>query len=90
MSEIFDLLDWEIFQVLQYLASMPPDPFIASEAAAGTYLKEDNRRMLEDNRRQIAEAEQRQRERQEGEAAEARQAQETDRAAYCAKHGWPT
>jgi hypothetical protein len=73
---------------LQYLASMPPDPFIASKAM--DYVEERHRRMLEDNRRQIAEAEQRQRERQEREAAEARKAQEADRAAYYAKHGWPT
>ena len=45
---------------------------------------------LEDNQRQIAEAEQRQREREEREAAEARKAQEAERAAYYAKHGWPT
>jgi hypothetical protein len=66
------------------------DPFIASEAAAGTYLKEGNRRMLEDNRRQIAEAEERTRAHEEREAAEARQAQEADRAAYYGEHGWPT
>jgi hypothetical protein len=47
---------------LQYLATMPPDPFIISEAAKGTYIEARNRRVLEDNRRQIAEAEQRQRE----------------------------
>jgi hypothetical protein len=75
---------------LQYLASMPPDTFIASEAAAGTYLKEGNRRMLEDNRRQIAEAEERKRGHEEREAAEARKAQGADRAAYYAEHGWPT
>ena len=46
----------------------------------------------EDNRRQIAEAEQRQREREreECEAAEARKAQEADRGAYYAEHGWLT
>jgi hypothetical protein len=54
---------------LQYLASMPPDPFIISEAAKSTYIKERDRRVLEDNRRQIAEAEQRQREREQREAA---------------------
>ena len=75
---------------LQYLASMPPDPFIASEAAAGVYLEERNRRMLEDNRRQIAEAEERKRGHEEREAAEARKAQEADRAADYAEHGWPT
>ena len=45
--------------------------------------------MLEDNRRQIAEAEQRPREREEREAAEARKEQEAERAAYYAEHGWP-
>ena len=60
------------------------------ERSGGTYLEERHRRMLEDNRRQIAEAEQRQREREEREAAEARKAQEAERAAYYAKHGWPT
>jgi hypothetical protein len=43
-------------------ATIPPDPFIISEAAKGTYIEARNRRVLEDNRRQIAEAEQRQRE----------------------------
>ena len=47
---------------LQYLASMPPDPFVGHEAAAGTYIEARNRRILEDNRRQIAEAERSQRE----------------------------
>ena len=46
--------------------------FLAHEAAAGVYLEEGVRRALEDNQRQIAEAEQRQRERDEREAAEAR------------------
>ena len=44
------------------IAAIPPDPFIGSEAAKGTYIDARNRRILEDNRRQIAEAEQRQRE----------------------------
>jgi hypothetical protein len=48
-----------------------------------------NRRILEDNRKQIAEAEQRQREREEREAAEVRKTQEAERAAWHAKHGWP-
>jgi hypothetical protein len=74
---------------LQYLASMPPDPFIASEAAAGVYLEERNRRMLEDNRRQISEAEERMHAREEREAAEARKAQEAERAAYYSRQGWP-
>jgi hypothetical protein len=47
---------------------MPPDPFIASEAL--NYVEERHRRMLVDNRKQIAEAEQRQREREQREAAE--------------------
>jgi hypothetical protein len=50
-------------------------------------IEERDRRALEENRKQIAEAEQRMRER---EAAEARKAQEAERAAYYAKHGWPT
>ena len=73
---------------LQYLASMPPDPFIASEAM--NYVEERHRRTLEDNRKQIAEAEQRQREREEREAAEAPKEQEAERAAHHAKFGWPT
>jgi hypothetical protein len=73
---------------LQYLASMPPDTFIISEAAKGRYIEESRRRMLDDNQR-IAEAAQRQREHEEREAAEARKAQEAERAAYYAKHGWP-
>ena len=64
--------------------------FLAHEAAAGVYLDEGVRRALEDNQRQIAEAEHRQREREEREAAEVRKAQEAERAAYHAKHGWPT
>jgi hypothetical protein len=55
---------------LQYLGTVPPDPFIVSEAAKGTYIKERDRRVLEDNRRQIAEAEQRQREFEKQKAAE--------------------
>ena len=74
---------------LQYLATMPPDPFIASEAAAGVYLKERHRRMLEDNRRQIAEAEQRQREFEERQRKELESAKERDRLAY-RERGWPS
>ena len=66
------------------------DRFLAREAAAGIYLEEGVRRALEDNQRQIAEAEQREREREEREVAEARKAQEAEQAAYYAKHGWPT
>ena len=64
--------------------------FLAHEAAAGVYLDEGVRRALENNQRQIAEAEQRKREREEREALEVRKEQEADRAAWCAKHGWPT
>jgi hypothetical protein len=54
------------------------DRFVVSEAAAGTYIEARNRRVLEDNRRQIAEAEQRQREREQGEAAEMAKIKEAD------------
>jgi hypothetical protein len=64
--------------------------FLAHEAAAGVYLDEGVRRALEDNQRQIADAEQRQREREEHEQAESKAAAEADRAAWHAKHGWPT
>jgi len=64
---------------LQMIAAIRPDPFIISEAAKGTYIKERDRRMLEDNRRQIAEAEQRQREFEKQKAAEAEAAKERDR-----------
>ena len=63
---------------LQYLATMPPDPFIGSEAAKGTYLRARDRRVLEDNRRQIAEAEQRQREFEKQQAAEMAKIKEAD------------
>ena len=49
-----------------------------SEAAAGTYIEARNRRVLEDNRRQIAEAEQSQREREQREAAEMAKIKEAD------------
>ena len=66
----------------------PPDPFIISEAAKGRYIEESRRRMLEDNQR-VAEAAQRQREREEREAAEARTGPGGCTSAYYAKHGWP-
>jgi predicted transcriptional regulator len=47
---------------LQHLEAMPPDPLVGIEAAAGTYIDARNRRIVEDNRRQIAEAERSQRE----------------------------
>ena len=72
---------------LQYLAAMPPDPFIISEAAKGTYVKERDRRVMEDNRRQIEEAERSQREFEQRKAAEA--AKERDRQAHRAR-GWPS
>ena len=55
-----------------------PDPFVVSEAATGTYIEARDRRILEDNRRQIAEAEQRQREREQREAAEMAKIKEAD------------
>jgi hypothetical protein len=61
-----------------------PDHFIISEAAKGTYIEARNRRVLEDNRRQIAEGEQRQREREEREQAEIAKIKETDRMARAA------
>jgi hypothetical protein len=57
------------------LAAIRPDPFVISEAAKGTYIKERDRRVLEDNRRQIAEAEQRQREFEKQQAAKERDRQ---------------
>jgi hypothetical protein len=63
---------------LQMIAAIRPDPFIISEAAKGTYIEERNRRILEDNRRQIAEAEQRQREREQRKAAEMAKIKEAD------------
>src|SRR5262245_36871302 len=70
---------------LQYLATMPPDPFIASEAAAGIYLEERNRRILEDNQRQIADLEKCQREHEEREKAEFEKAKEADRAYWASR-----
>ena len=64
--------------------------FLAHEAAAGVYLDEGVRRALEDSQRQIADAEHRQRDREERGQAEAKAAAEADRAAWGAKYGWPT
>ena len=61
----------------------PPSP------GGRVYLEQGVRRALEDNQRQIAEAEQRQREREKREATEARKEQDAERAAYYAKHGLP-
>jgi hypothetical protein len=47
---------------LQMIAAIRPDPFIISEAAKGTYENARYKRTLEDNRRQIEEAERSQRE----------------------------
>jgi hypothetical protein len=69
---------------LQMIAAIRPDPFLAHEAAKGTYIEARNRRVLEDNRRQIAEAEQRQREREEREQAEIAKIKEADRMARAA------
>jgi hypothetical protein len=74
---------------LQMIAAIRTDPFIISEAAKGTYIKERDRRVMEDNRRQIAEAEQRQREFEKQKAAEAEAAKERDRQAY-RERGWPS
>jgi len=63
---------------LQMIASMPPDRFVGIEAAKGTYTDVRNRRLLEDNRRQIAEAERSQREREQREAAEMAKIKEAD------------
>jgi hypothetical protein len=65
---------------LKDLASMPPDPFVGSEAA--TYIEARNRRVLEDNRRQIEEAKRSQREFEKQKAAEIEAAKERDRQAY--------
>ena len=75
---------------LQYLAMHAAGPVHRERSGQWNYVEERHRRMLEDNRRQIAEAEQLQREREEREAAEARKEQEAERSAYYAKHGWPT
>jgi hypothetical protein len=69
--------------------AVPPDPFIISEAAKGTYTKERDRRVMEDNRRQIAEAEQRQREFEKQKAAEIEAAKERDRQTY-RERAWPS
>jgi hypothetical protein len=73
----------------ELLAAIRPDPFIISEAAKGTYIEARNRRILEDNRQQIAEAEQRQREFEKQKAAETEAANERDRQAY-RERGWPS
>jgi hypothetical protein len=73
----------------QLLAAIPTDPFIISEAAKGTYDDARYKRALEDNRRQIAEAERRQREFEKQQAAEAEAAKERDRQAY-RERGWPS
>jgi hypothetical protein len=71
------------------IAAIRPDSFLAHEAAAGTYIEARNRRVLEDDRRQIAEAEHRQREREERERTEIEAAKERDRQAY-RERGWPS
>src|SRR5215831_1590175 len=63
---------------LQMIAAIRTDPFIISEAAKNTYIEARNRRILEDNRRQIAEAEQRQRARERREAAEIAKIKQAD------------
>jgi hypothetical protein len=76
-------------QLAEMLAMIPTDPFIISEAAKGTYENARYKRALEDNRRQIEEAEQRQREFEKQKAAEAEAAKERDRQAY-RERGWPS
>jgi hypothetical protein len=83
------LLAWPPPQPNLALQMIRPDPFIISEAAKGTYIKERDRRVLEDNRRQIAEAEQWQREFEKQKAAEIEAAKERDRQAY-RERGWPS
>jgi hypothetical protein len=63
---------------LQMIASMPPDPFVGHEAAKGTYIEARNRRMVEDNRLQIAQAERSQREQEQREAAKMAKIKEAD------------
>ena len=71
---------------LQMIAAMPPDRFVGIEAAKGTYTDARNRRLLEDNRRQIEEAKRSQREFEKQKAAEIEAAEERDRQAY-REHG---
>jgi hypothetical protein len=66
----------------ELLAAIPTDPFIIAEAAKGTYENARYKRALEDNRRQIAEAERSQREFEKQKAAEIEAAKERDRQAY--------
>jgi hypothetical protein len=61
------------------IAAIRPDPFIISEAAKGTYDNARYKRALEDNRRQIEEAERSQREFEQRKAAEIEAAKERDR-----------
>ena len=65
----------------ELLAAIPTDPFIIAEAAKGTYENARYKRALEDNRRQIAEAEQRQREFEKQQAAETEAADHAGRRA---------
>ena len=74
---------------LQMIAAIDPDPFIISEAAKGTYIDARNKRILEDNRRQIEEAARSQREFEKQKAAETETAKERDRQAY-RERGWPS
>jgi hypothetical protein len=78
-----------IIVTLQMIAAIRTDPFIISEAAKGTYIDMRNKRILEDNRRQIEEAERSQREFEKQKAAETEAAKERDRQAY-RERGWPS
>jgi hypothetical protein len=73
----------------EMLAAIPTDPFIIAEAAKGTYENARYKRALEDNRRQIEEAERSQREFEKQKAAETEAAKERDRQAY-RERGWPS
>jgi hypothetical protein len=67
---------------VELLAAIPTDSFIIAEAAKGTYENARYKRALEDNRRQIAEAERSQREFEQQKAAEIEAAKQRDRQAY--------
>jgi hypothetical protein len=82
------VMAWPPHRPNPLIGMIMPDTFDIREAAAGVYIEERHRHMLEDNRRQIAEAKKRQREREKREAAEIEAAKEADRKEYAAR-GWP-
>jgi hypothetical protein len=71
------------------LAAIPTDPFVIAYAAEGRYDDLRYKRALEDNRRQLQEAERSQREFDKQKAAEAEAAKQRDRQA-CRERGWPS